>query len=1087
MITAREKQTSLFVTLMLHLTATAAEQDLFSTVRVGDEVTLPCGNVTCTKNQCDSITWMFSGKGTITLFEKGQIHEAAAAKSDRLSVTSDCSLVIKNVSVEDVGLYTYRRYVNGQQESDVYIYLSVIHMVQQKQKDQIILTCSVMDYNDCRHTVKWLNEGREEMSSDMEESDQSCSATVTIPASDRNWKLNSENLKCKVTNSFSNKVQLFNFRIQSSGGKTDKNSTSKTTTTTRPARTTTRMSTTTKITATKLPATLSTVTAEPNKLTSMAINSSTNVDFSKHPGWVWSLVIRPVCLAAMIVTVLVIIRWTKTKGNKTIEEESKTEDEDDLTPKRPKTPRNKPELSVISDCLQERQRGAMITAREKQTSLFVTLMLYLTAADGPHYSAVRDGDKVTLPCGNVINIRNHCNSITWIFTKNSRTSTLFEKGQIHKDAAAKSDRLSVTSDCSLVIKKVSVEDVGLYNCRQFINRQQRSDSNNLLSVIQMVEQKQKDQIILTCSVTDYNDCRHTVKWLNEGREEMLSDMEESDQSCSATVTIPASDRNWKLNSENLKCKVTNSFSNKVQLFDYRIQSSGGKTDTNSIAKTMTTTRPARTTTRMSTPKITATKLPATLSTTTAESLNKLTSMAINSSTNVDFSKHPGWVWSLVIRPVCLAAMIVTVLVIIRWTKTKGNKTIEEESKTEDEDDLTPKRPKTPRNKPELSVISDCLQERQRGAMITAREKQTSFFVTLMLHLTAAAVETQYSAVRVGDKVTLPCRNVINIRNHCNSITWIFTKNSRTSTLFEKGQIHKDAAAKSDRLSVTSDCSLVIKKVSVEDVGLYNCRQFINGQQRSDSDNILSVIQMVEQKQKDQIILTCSVMDYNDCRHTVKWLNEGREEMLSDMEESDQSCSATVTIPASDRNWKLNSENLKCKVTNSFSNKVQLFNFRIQSSGGKTAKTTTTTRPARTTTTRMSTTTKITATKLPATLSTVTAEPNKLTSMAINSSTNVNNFSKTPGWSMFYIIGPAVTIVTVLVIIGWKKTRENKTKKEKERETDPEDDIHYAKISQTKKTKKKPRVPDTVTYSTVNTSSSAQATVDLDHLYSTLSK
>ncbi|XP_027895324.1 uncharacterized protein LOC114158202 isoform X1 [Xiphophorus couchianus] len=376
-------------------------------------------------------------------------------------------------------------------------------------------------------------------------------------------------------------------------------------------------------------------------------------------------------------------------------------------------------------------------------------------------------------------------------------------------------------------------------------------------------------------------------------------------------------------------------------------------------------------------------------------------------------------------------------------------------------------------------------------MITAREKQTSLFVTLMLYLTAAAVETQYSAVRDGDEVTLPCRNVINIRNQCNSITWIFT-NSRLSTLFEKGQIHEAAAAKSDRLNVTSDCSLVIKNVSVEDVGQYNCRQFINGQQSSDSNNILSVIQMDKQKQKDKIILTCSVMDHNHCRHTVKWLNEGREEMLSDMEELDQSCSATVTIPASDRNWKVNSENLKCKVTNSFSNKVQLFNYKIQSSGRKTAKnstskTTTTTRPARTTTTRMSTTTKITVTKLPATLSTVTAESNKLTSMAINSSTNVNNFSKTPGWSMFYIIGPAVTIVTVLVIIGWKKTRENKTKKEKERETDPEDDIHYAKISQTKKTKKKPRVPDTVTYSTVNSSSSAQAAVDLDHLYSTLSK
>ncbi|XP_016533333.1 uncharacterized protein LOC107837689 [Poecilia formosa] len=215
MITARETRTSLFVTLMLYLTATAAGQDQFLTVRVGDEVTLPCRNVICTRNQCGGITWMFSDKRSSTLFENGQITEAAAAKSDRLKVTSGCSLVMKNVSVEDVGLYTYRQFVNGQQESDdANIYLSVIHMVQQKQKDKLILTCSVMDYIDCRHTVEWLNDGGEEMMSDMEEPDQSCSDTVTIH---RNWKpKKSENLKCKVTHKYTHNVQLVTYRIQMS-------------------------------------------------------------------------------------------------------------------------------------------------------------------------------------------------------------------------------------------------------------------------------------------------------------------------------------------------------------------------------------------------------------------------------------------------------------------------------------------------------------------------------------------------------------------------------------------------------------------------------------------------------------------------------------------------------------------------------------------------------------------------------------------------------------------------------------------------------------------------------------------------------
>ncbi|KAM4713388.1 uncharacterized protein FYW61_020423 [Anableps anableps] len=220
-------------------------------------------------------------------------------------------------------------------------------MVQQRQKDKILLTCSVMEFKNCRHTVEWLNEGREEMFSDVEKPEQPCSATVTFPASVRNWKLKSEILKCKITNIDTNEVQLFAFRIQSSGGRTDKDSAAKTTTATQPPTTTsTRKSTTTK----SITKTIQSTTAESNKWTSMAINPSTNVNnSSKSPGWFWLFVIRPVGLAAMMITVLLIIRWMKTKGNKTKEEESETDPEDDLTPKRPKGPRKKSESLTLTN------------------------------------------------------------------------------------------------------------------------------------------------------------------------------------------------------------------------------------------------------------------------------------------------------------------------------------------------------------------------------------------------------------------------------------------------------------------------------------------------------------------------------------------------------------------------------------------------------------------------------------------------------------------------------------------------------------------------------------------------------------------
>lgn len=66
------------------------------------------------------------------------------------------------------------------------------------------------------------------------------------------------------------------------------------------------------------------------------------------------------------------------------------------------------------------------------------------------------------------------------------------------------------------------------------------------------------------------------------------------------------------------------------------------------------------------------------------------------------------------------------------------------------------------------------------------------------------------------------------------------RSAKTVTLFEHGQIHKEAGAKLGRLSVTANCSLVIQKVTDQDVGQYKCRRFISGYQQ-DSPVHLSVI------------------------------------------------------------------------------------------------------------------------------------------------------------------------------------------------------------------------------------------------------
>ncbi|XP_054882045.1 uncharacterized protein LOC129356474 isoform X3 [Poeciliopsis prolifica] len=240
---------TLFTILMLQLTATAGQQRAFFTVKTGDGVTLPCGNVGQEKHNCDRITWTFSrpGNRNVSLFERSRFTEEANAKSGRLSVAADCSLVIKSVTVEDSGQYGCR------QNNLIMVDLSVVTMTEQRNNGKVTFTCSVSQLTYCRHSVMWLYEGKEEISPDMNVS--SCSAAVTIPASHlhHNSKFY-QLLKCKVQDGYNAKKELlFTFSRQSSGDKT---------------------------------------------------------------GWIWWAVMVSMLLAGLLITVIVIIGWIKTKGNK---------------------------------------------------------------------------------------------------------------------------------------------------------------------------------------------------------------------------------------------------------------------------------------------------------------------------------------------------------------------------------------------------------------------------------------------------------------------------------------------------------------------------------------------------------------------------------------------------------------------------------------------------------------------------------------------------------------------------------------------------------------------------------------------------
>ncbi|XP_044025113.1 uncharacterized protein LOC122863071 isoform X3 [Siniperca chuatsi] len=228
---AEFKWISLFLIAVLQFTA-AERLPLSFTVRVGDEVTLPCENVTDGQRKCDSTTWLFSDSrytAAVDLIYLGQIVERAKAQSDRLSVTASCSLVIKNVTVEDVGLYTCRQFRSRRQQApDSLVHLSVVTMTEHQDTDKVTFTCSVSTFERCGHTVKWLYEGEDvaKDNKDLVTSQSLCRASVRFLTSHYSHTSRSNFLTCLVTDG--NKEQ-FPYRLRPSGEKPGEDTTTATT------------------------------------------------------------------------------------------------------------------------------------------------------------------------------------------------------------------------------------------------------------------------------------------------------------------------------------------------------------------------------------------------------------------------------------------------------------------------------------------------------------------------------------------------------------------------------------------------------------------------------------------------------------------------------------------------------------------------------------------------------------------------------------------------------------------------------------------------------------------------------------------
>uniref|UniRef100_A0A8D3A2R5 Ig-like domain-containing protein n=1 Tax=Scophthalmus maximus TaxID=52904 RepID=A0A8D3A2R5_SCOMX len=97
-------------------------------VRAGTRATLPCGLED--PDNCENTDWLFAKShhtSAVELFRSGLLQTSASSKSrpERMRVTANCSLVVKEVTAQDAGQYCCR------QDEDALVHLSVVNSEEQ--------------------------------------------------------------------------------------------------------------------------------------------------------------------------------------------------------------------------------------------------------------------------------------------------------------------------------------------------------------------------------------------------------------------------------------------------------------------------------------------------------------------------------------------------------------------------------------------------------------------------------------------------------------------------------------------------------------------------------------------------------------------------------------------------------------------------------------------------------------------------------------------------------------------------------------------------------------------------------------------
>ncbi|XP_061562973.1 uncharacterized protein LOC133418370 isoform X2 [Cololabis saira] len=150
----------LFITLLLHFGAGISDGLIILHHRAGDDIILP-SDVDSSHYQCSGVECIYNYD-----VEKYIVHNGTIVKTspgaDRMSLSSNCSLIINKITAEDAGFYNCRNDYDFDYGSTL-VYLNVLTagisgdiVLHRRAGDDVVLPCHIKSSDDCSN-LDWIH------------------------------------------------------------------------------------------------------------------------------------------------------------------------------------------------------------------------------------------------------------------------------------------------------------------------------------------------------------------------------------------------------------------------------------------------------------------------------------------------------------------------------------------------------------------------------------------------------------------------------------------------------------------------------------------------------------------------------------------------------------------------------------------------------------------------------------------------------------------------------------------------------------------------------------------------------------------